>query len=140
MRSLIISALIVLIAAQGCSVHMAINQPEKVDLASLSQGGMSREMLIAKFGLPVSSTKNEDGTREDVYEFYEGSDPGWKYGRAAFNFAADVVTLSLWEIVAWPTETAIRGKKISARASFDKKDTLVHFKVLGNEKIGNTPA
>ena len=116
---------------QGCSVHMAINQPDKVDLNALEGGGMSRDSIVAKFGMPVSSTKNEDGTRTDVYEFYEGSEPGWKYGRAAFNFAADVFTLTLWELIAWPTEMAIRGNKMSGTATFDKRDILVQFKVQG---------
>jgi hypothetical protein len=134
MKSLIVSVLIVLVTAQGCSVHMALNHPEKVDVNSYSQGGMSRDMLIAKFGMPVSSTKNEDGTRSDVYEFYEGSEPGWKYGRATFHFLADIVTICLWELIAWPTEAALRGSKISATAAFDKKDILVQFNVLGGKK------
>ncbi|TKB74019.1 MAG: hypothetical protein E8D46_09115 [Nitrospira sp.] len=137
MRSLIISVLIVLVTVQGCSVHMALNQPEKVDVNSFAQGGMSRDMLIARFGLPVSSTKNEDGTRSDVYEFYEGSEPGWKYGRATFNLLADIVTICLWELIAWPTEAALRGSKIQATAPFDKKDILVQFNVLGGKKISN---
>jgi len=137
MKIIVVATLIAVLSvfSQGCSVHMALNQPDKVDLRSLEQGGMSREMLIAKFGMPVSSTKNDDGTRTDVYEFYEGSS-GWKYGRATFNFLADIITITLWELIAWPAETALRGDKLSAMASFDKKDILVQFKVMGGEKSG----
>jgi len=137
MKIIVIASLIAVLSvfSQGCSVHMALNQPDKVDLRALEQGGMSREMLIAKFGMPVSSTKNDDGTRTDVYEFYEGSS-GWKYGRATFNFLADIFTITLWELIAWPAETALRGDKLSAMASFDKKDILVQFKVMGGEKSG----
>ena len=137
MKIIVIATLIAVLSvfSQGCSVHMALNQPDKVDLRALEQGGMSREMLIAKFGMPVSSTKNDDGTRTDVYEFYEGSS-GWKYGRATFNFLADIFTITLWELIAWPAETALRGDKLSAMASFDKKDILVQFKVMGGEKSG----
>lgn len=137
MKIIVVATLIAVLSvfSQGCSVHMALNQPDKVDLRALEQGGMSREMLIAKFGMPVSSTKNDDGTRTDVYEFYEGSS-GWKYGRATFNFLADIFTITLWELIAWPAETALRGDKLSAMASFDKKDILVQFKVMGGEKSG----
>lgn len=114
---------------QGCSVHMAINQPEKVDYKLLEQGGMPRDLMVTRMGIPVSSIKNEDGTRTDVFQFYEGSATEWKYGRAAFNFAADVASFSLWELVAWPVEVILRGDKITATADFDKKDTLVRFVV-----------
>lgn len=131
MNGVLIASLLVIFSlfSQGCSVHMAINQPEKVDYTALEKGGVPRDLVLARLGIPVSSTKNEDGTRSDLFQFYEGSDTGWKYGRATFNFAADVVTLTLWELVAWPTETVLRGDKISATADFDPKDTLVKFVV-----------
>jgi len=75
--------------------------------------------------------KNEDGTRTDVYQFYKGSDTGWKTGRAAFHLVADFFTLALWEIVATPSELLIKGDKLSARADFDKQDVLHEFKVAG---------
>ncbi len=126
-RLIVILVGVISIFSQGCSVHMALNQPEKVDIKALEKGGISRDLMISKFGTPVSSTKNQDGTRTDLYQFYEGSDPGWKYGRATFNFLADIVTLALWEIIAWPVEAAIRGDKISATATFNENDILTQF-------------
>ena len=122
---------LVALLSQGCGVFLAASQPGKVDTEVFAAGGMPRDMVIAKLGAPVSSVRNQDGSRTDIYEFYEGSDPGWKYGRAAFHAAADFFTLALWEIVATPTEMAVKGNKISARAEFDQNDTLKEFYVLG---------
>jgi hypothetical protein len=131
---LTLGALWILLLTQGCSVYMAGNQPTKVDVASLESGGMSRELVIARLGVPVSSTKHEDGSRTDIYEFYAGSAKGWKVGRATFNAVADVFTLGLWEVIATPTEMVIKGDKISARADFDKNDMLKEFIVPKVEK------
>ena len=124
----------VLLLSQGCSVYMAGNQPAKVDTAAFESTAIPRDVVIAKLGVPISSTKNEDGTRTDIYEFYAGSAKGWKVGRATFNAVADVFTVGLWEVVATPTEMAIKGDKIIARAVFDKNDVLKEFVVPKIEK------
>jgi hypothetical protein len=94
---------------------MAGTQPAKVDVATFESGGMARDQVISKLGVPVSSTKHDDGTRTDIFEFYRGSATGWKVGRATFNPVADVFTLGLWEVVATPTEMIIKGDKVTAR-------------------------
>jgi len=113
---------------------MAGTQPQKVDMGAFQSGGISRDHVIAKLGLPTSSVKQEDGTRTDIYEFYDGSATGWKVGRATFNAIADVFTIGLWEIIATPTEYAIRGEKLTARAVFDKNDITREFVVLKVDK------
>jgi hypothetical protein len=118
----------------GCSVYMAGNQPQKVDFGTFQSGGMARDHVIVKLGLPTSSVKHEDGTRTDIYEFYEGSATGWKVGRATFNALADIFTIGLWEIIATPTEMAIRGDKLTARAVFDKNDIMKEFVVFNVDK------
>lgn len=129
--SLWISLGLVALLSQGCGVYLAATQPQKVDVDALASGGASRDMVIARLGVPTSSVKHEDGTRTDIYEFYGGSAAGWKFGRAAFHAAADFFTFFLWEVVATPTEMTIKGDKQSARAEFDKSDGLKEFKVLG---------
>ena len=119
--------------SSGCGVYMAYTQPPMVDTDALKEGGLSRDVVVERLGAPRTSTKNADGTREDMFEYYEGSSSGWKIARGTFHLIADVFTLCLWEIVATPTEYGIRGDKITARADFDKADKLVTFKVLGRE-------
>jgi len=124
---------LVALLSQGCGVYLAATQPQQVDVDALASGGVPRDMVIARLGVPTSSVKNEDGTRTEIYEFYGGSAAGWKFGRAAFHAAADLFTFALWEVVATPTEMTIKGEKRTARAEFDKNDALKEFRVLGAE-------
>ena len=130
------TALLVGIASlftSGCGVYMAFTQPPRVDTEALEAGGMSRDMVIERLGAPKSSVKNVDGSREDTFEYYEGSSSGWKIGRGIFHLAADVFTVALWEVVATPTEYGLRGEKITAQANFDNTDRLTSFRVLGRD-------
>ena len=122
------------LSSSGCGVYMAFTQPPPVDTAALEQGGVTRDIVIERLGPPKSSVKNVDGTREDVYEFYKGSETGWKIGRGLFHLGADIFTWGLWELVATPTEYLMKGEKITAQANFDATDRLTSFRVLGREK------
>ncbi len=135
---LVFSAGLMLLPTTGCSVYMAATQPDKKDLSALSSAGMPRAHVIAKLGAPTASTKHEDGTLTDVYEFHEGSSGGWKAGRAVFHAVADVFTIGLWEIVGTPTEIAVKGEKMTALAVYDKDMNLTEFRVLGREKTGES--
>ena len=113
---------------------MAFTQPPPVDIAAMETGkGIKRDFVIERLGAPKSSERNPDGTREELYEFYEGSSTGWKVGRGIFHLGADIVSLALWEIVATPSEFLIRGDKVTAQATFDSTDRLTSFRVLGRE-------
>ena len=136
MRSVVIALLIggASLFSSGCGVYMAFTQPPPVDTAALESGsGWNRAVVIEKLGVPKSSIRNADGTREEMYEFYEGSSTGWKVGRGIFHLGADIFTIGLWEIVATPSEYLLRGDKITAQATFDQNDRLTSFQVLGRE-------
>lgn len=128
--------LLTMLFSQGCSLYLAASQPPKVDVGAFSAGGMPRDAVVAKLGAPTSSVKHEDGTRTELYEFYEGSATGWKVGRATFNLIADIFTLGLWELIASPAELMIKGDKVSARAEFDDRDRLTEFVPLGDADRG----
>ncbi|HXC65942.1 MAG TPA: hypothetical protein VN638_00905, partial [Nitrospiraceae bacterium] len=135
MKSLAIAMFVGLVSlfTSGCGVYMAFTQPPRVDTEALDAGGMSRDVVIERLGAPKSSVKNVDGSREDTFEYYEGSSSGWKIGRGIFHLAADFFTAALWEIVATPTEYGLRGDKITAQANFDNTDRLTSFRVLGGD-------
>lgn len=121
-------------ASGGCGVYMAFTQPPKVDTNRLEAGAMSRDVVVERLGAPVSTIKNADGSREEVYQFYEGSSSAWKIGRGIFHLAADLFTAALWEIVATPMEYGVRGDKLTAHAEFDKNDRLTEFRIVGREE------
>lgn len=118
---------------------MAFTQPPRVDIEALEEGVLHRDAVIERLGAPKTTIKNADGSREDMYEFYEGSSSGWKVGRGIFHLLADIVTIALWEIIATPTEYAARGDKITAQANFDNTDRMTSFKVLGRQTKPTKP-
>jgi hypothetical protein len=117
----------------GCGVYMAFTAPPPVDVTAFDEQKLPRPYLIERLGMPKGSTIHDDGTIEDVYEFYEGQSQGWSKGRGVLHVVGDVLTLALWEIVATPFEWAARGDKITAVAEFDKNQQLVSFKVIGRQ-------
>ena len=122
------------LVSSGCGVYMAFTHPRFVDTATLEAGvGWSREAVIEKLGAPRSSVRNADGTRVELYEFYEESEPGSNVGRGIGHLIIDIFTFGAWEIRATRTEHAIRGDKLTGQATFDKDDRLASFRVLGVE-------
>ena len=130
-RGFLLMIFLVLFFAQGCSVYTAWTHPDQVDIAGLSYQGANRSYVMSQCGPPISSEDNEDGTRTEIYKFYEGSPQAWAKFRGVFHLLADILTLALWEIVAWPGELAARGDKVTAEAVYDDDDSLVSFHVLG---------
>ena len=130
-RGFLLMLFLLLFFAQGCSVYTAWTHPDQVDVEVLSSSGANRAYVMSECGPPISSEDNEDGTRTEVYKFYEGSPQAWAKFRGVFHLLADILTLALWELVAWPGELAARGDKVTAEAVFDDDDKLVSFHVLG---------
>jgi len=118
--------------AQGCSVYTAFTHPPKVDIEGLeNMKGVDRSYIMSQCGVPQASEKTQEGGHKDIYKFYEGS--SWAKGRGVFHLLADIFTIALWEIIAWPSELAARGDQLTAAAVFDADDKLVSFKVLGRK-------
>ncbi|MDH4361370.1 MAG: hypothetical protein OEW33_11625 [Nitrospirota bacterium] len=122
--------LLLVLFAQGCSVYTAFTHPPKVDIEGLeNMKGIDRSYVMSECGAPISSEKNQDGGKKDIYRFYEGS--SWAKPRGIFHLIADFFTLTLWELIAWPSELAARGDQMTAEAVFDPADKLISFHVIG---------
>ena len=131
-RRFLLMLFLVLLFAQGCSVYTAFTHPPKVDIEALeNMKGTNRVYVMQQCGAPVSSSKNNYGGPTDIYKFYEGS--SWAKGRGVFHLLADIITVALWEIIAWPSELAARGDELTAEAIFDDDEKLVSFNVLGRK-------
>lgn len=98
-----------LIFTSGCSVVMASKQPTKKNTQMIQQG-ISRSMVVAEFGAPVTS-EYKNGKRYEIYTFTQGYSTASKIGRAFWHGAADVATVGLWELIGTPAETVFNGKK-----------------------------
>ena len=109
----------------GCSVVMASKQPTKKNTQMIQQG-LSRSMVIAEFGAPVTS-EYKNGRRHEIYTFTQGYSTINKVGRAFWHGAADVATIGLWELFGTPAETVFNGKKMSYELIFDENDQLERY-------------
>lgn len=103
----------------GCAVFMAAKQPDKKNV-DLFQIGTPRSMLMAEFGMPAVSELRH-GKKDEIYKFVQGYSVGAKADRAVFHGAADVLTLSLWEIVGTPVEGTFNGDEMAYEVSYDNR-------------------
>ncbi len=119
-----IGMLFLLFSGYGCSVVMAVKQPEEKNLDVLSPGN-HQDVVRAELGAPTSTGLMEvDGKKleYDVFGFQEGNSRGWGVGRALLYGVLDFFTIGLWEIVGTPIEGAISGgEKRNIRVIYKEK-------------------
>jgi hypothetical protein len=97
---------------------------------SVLNPGTPRGRVLAEFGAPVSTTE-KNGGKVDTFTFDPGVSGLAKFGRGFFHVAADVFTLFLWELVAWPAEMVAADSRTKVDVSYDTDDqvkTVVHYK------------
>jgi len=115
-------AVSLLTASGGCSVVKATNQPDKKNLAVLSNGS-SRSHVIAELGAPGWS-EEKNGERTDIFSFKQGYSKEAKVGRAVFHGAADLVTLGMWEVVGTPVEMLASGTDVKVKVTYDQDEKV----------------
>jgi hypothetical protein len=84
------------VALPGCSVAMALKQPEKKNLHAL-EPGTPRATVIDEFGLP-RKTDEYRGEKVDAFKISEGTSKEDKLLRAGLHLTADAFTFGLWEL------------------------------------------
>ena len=121
------------IGLAGCSVFMAANQPDKKDVSVFNRG-TPRVNVIAECGVPLSTYKDKDGRRFDLFVFEQGYSDGAKAGRTLFHSAADVLTLGLWELVGTPIEIVADGTEVKVQVRYDESDRVEQIAVFSGKK------
>lgn len=107
----------------GCSVFMAAKQPEKKDTKMIAVG-VPRAIIVAEFGAPASSVKNNDNATVDIFVFKQGYGKASKFGRMMFHGLADVATLGLWELIGTPIESGFDGNNVAYQITYDQNDNV----------------
>ncbi|BCT66868.1 hypothetical protein [Nitrosospira sp. NRS527] len=108
--------------SSGCSVFMAIDQPDKKNV-DLFRVGTPRSVLLGEFGAPaVSETRS--GRKYEIFKFVQGYSTGAKAGRALVHGAADVATFGLWEVVGTPAEAIFSGDEMAYEVSYDQDNKI----------------
>lgn len=121
--------LLLSIVNSGCSVYMAANLPAKKAI-ELFRPGTPRALLLAEFGAPAVSEKNDEGSKREVFVFEQGYSKGAKVARAIGHGVADVFTLGAWEIIGTPTEAAFDGKQMAFDVTYDDSENIKTATIL----------
>lgn len=128
------SMMLVLLAGPGCSVYKASTQPGPADLTGLGIGSRRAE-VISRLGAPKFSDSDPEGRKQDTFEFESGLHQASK-ARIILYLAADVVTLTLAEIILWPMElTVMERAKCIAFATYDPKHLVEVWNVTQKDGV-----
>lgn len=123
-KILVVMILAMALFSSGCSVVMAVKQPEEKNLDVLSVGN-HQDVVRAELGAPTSTGLIGIGGEKleyDVFGFSEGNSRGWGVGRALLYGVLDVFTFGLWEVVGTPIEGGISGgEKRNIRVIYKEK-------------------
>jgi len=106
----------------GCATSTVLARPKEKNLFVLNPG-TSRGAVLSELGAP-SYTKDSNGEKFDTFAFDKGVSGGYKFGRSFFHIAADLFTVFLWEIVAWPGEKIAAGNNTTVEVSYDKDEKV----------------
>jgi hypothetical protein len=105
MQRVSIAMMFVMLAYPGCSVYKAATQPGPADLTGLGVGSR-RADVFTRLGAPKLSDTDEQGRKQDTFEFPSGLHQASK-ARIIPYLAADVFTLGLAELILWPMEMTV---------------------------------
>lgn len=131
----VVALILIGLGLTSCSAFMATQQPDRKNLAVLSEA-TPRQEVRAELGMPIQNGKDVDGFDFDIFEFIQGYSKGSKAARAAWHGLADVFTLGLWEVVGMPVEALASGTKLKVTVTYDEQQKVKMVKLqdeAGNE-------
>jgi len=120
-KEMVSLALVVSITA-SCATSTVLGRPASKNLYVLNPG-TQRGTVLSELGAPVY-TKETNGEKFDTFAFDKGVGGGYKFGRGFFHVAADLFTIFLWEIVAWPAEKIAAGNNTTVEVSYDADEKV----------------
>jgi hypothetical protein len=117
------TVLLLTLSNSACSVYKAATQPGPADLTGIGIGSRRVE-VITRLGAPKFSDTDPQGRKQDVFEFQSGLHQGSK-ARIILYLAADVVTLTLAELILWPMEmTVLERATCIANVTYDESQKV----------------
>lgn len=125
---------LVILAQSACSVYKAATQPPPADLQGIGVG-TPRQEVILRLGAPRFSDTDQQGRKQDTFEFQSGLHQGSK-ARIILYLAADFFTLTLAELILWPMElTVMERATCNAFAAYDQSQKVETWKVSKKDGV-----
>ena len=132
MKNKIIIATCVVTLLGGCSVYKASTQAGPADLTGIGIG-TPRQVVISKLGAPKMVDTDQNGGKQDMFEFQSGMHQASK-ARIILYLAADIFTLSLAELILWPLElTVMESATCTGLATYDVKLKIESWSVTNKQ-------
>ncbi len=100
----------------GCSVVAAASGSKDPDYSKVKVGA-DRETIRSEFGDPITVAPQGKGGSLETYNYKLGDPPA--PGRAVLNGVLDLVTICLWEYIAFPLEISRSGNSYQAVVSYN---------------------
>ena len=126
----------VMCAQSACSVYKAATQAPPADLKGIGVG-TPRQEVIQRLGAPKFSDTDSQGRKQDSFEFQSGMH-GASKARIIPYLAADIVTLTLAEIILWPMELTVMESAIcNGFATYDPSQKVETWKVSKKDGVQN---
>ena len=133
-RLIPIAMVLFFISQPACSVYKASTQPPPADLKGIGIG-TPRQEIIMRLGAPKFSDSDQEGRKQDSFEFYSGLHSASK-ARVILYLAADVFTFTLAEIILWPIEMTVMEKAVCiGYAIYDSSQKIVEWKVSQKDGV-----
>ena len=111
LASVLAPLLVTCLLSSGCSVLMVASRDSYRGDIKVIQTGVQRSAVIAELGQPDNIATLENGGYDDRYTLDPDAHRGvTKFFTALFYLAADIVTLTLTELIFTPTEIAFKDK------------------------------
>ena len=126
-----------LLLLSGCSVVAAASGSKDPDFTKVKIGA-DKEQIRAEFGDPITSAPRDKGGSIETYNYKLG-DPAAP-GRAVMNGVIDVVTICLWEYIAFPLEISYSGNSYQAIVAYNSagKAIEVQPKIEPGKEAGSS--
>ncbi|MEK7149684.1 MAG: hypothetical protein AAB757_01790 [Patescibacteria group bacterium] len=123
-----IFAMAAFLMSSGCAVHMLANAPDRIEVDSVKPG-IYRAEVIAQFGQPVASGKDDNNNDFETFAFKTGSSGFAKLTRGLWYGLTDLASLGAAEILWTFIESSVQSGRIIAKVTYDSRGKVIDVKI-----------
>lgn len=121
-------SLAVVLTGNGCAVYTLATAPDRTEAGSV-KADMYRAEVIAEFGQPAASGKDDFDRDFDAFSFKTGSTGTAKLIRGLWYGLTDLVSLGVMELLWTPIEAVTQSGRITAKTTYDSRGKVIDVKV-----------
>jgi len=125
----VVALCMMLCSLTSCSVVMAAKRSTAKDMSVL-QPGADRTTVVRELGYPVLSVTLDTGGLRDTYHIdRDAHTAAAKWAAVIWHFVADVLTLTLWELVGTPLEASAKDRLVPYTVFYGTDGKLIRVQI-----------